>query len=424
MEEIVADLHVEREALDQFSSRKTLRGGVMEQALSGTRVLDLTHYIAGPYCTKLLADSGADVIKIEKPGEGDGARRMGPFFQDEPHPEKSGLFLYLNTSKRGITLNLDTETGRKLLKEMAKEADVVVESFSPGVMAGWDLSYEALESINAKLVMTSVSNFGQTGPYRDYKSPHIVTCAIGGWTQTAGDQTRERPQAGGWVTHYVTGIIAATGTLSALFYRNETGIGQYVDISAMEAMSPIMVYPTVYYSQTGQVEARPCNRFPNVIVPCKDGYIGLNLLTQSQWELLCAFVGMPELLENPDYAYGPSLLEHSEEVLSKLAPWFLDKNANDVFHEGESWRIPFALLPTTREIMEFPQHKERGFFVDVDHPATGKVTYPGAPFKMSETPQQISCHAPLLGEHNEEVYCKELGYSRNDLVRLSELGVI
>lgn len=396
----------------------------MEQALSGIRVLDLTHYIAGPYCTKLLADYGADVIKIEKPGEGDGARRIGPFFRDEPHPEKSGLFLYLNTSKRGITLNLGSETGRKIFREMVKGVDVVVESFSPGIMAGWGLDYEALQKINPGLVMTSVSNFGQTGPYRDYKSTHIVTCAIGGWTQTAGDETRERPQAGGWLTHYVTGIIAATGTLTAIFYRNETGIGQYVDISAMEAMSPITVYPTVGYSYIGITEYRICNRFPFVIVPCKDDYIGLNVLTQSQWELLCAFVGMPELLEDPDYAYGLPLMEKWGEVEDRLTRWFSDKNANEVFHEGESWRIPFALVPTTKEILEFPQHRERDFFVDVDHPATGEITYPGAPFKMSETPWEVKRHAPLLGQHNEEVYCQELGYSKDDLLKLHQMAII
>ena len=172
----------------------------MEQAISA-RVLDLTHYMAGPYCTKLLADYGADVVKIEKPGEGDRVRRVGPFFNDEPHPEKSGLFLYLNTNKRAITLNLETQTGREIFKELVKDADVVVENFHPGVMAAWGLDYQALEEINPGVVLTSVSHFGQTGPYRDYRSSHIVNCAMGGWTNTAGDETGVRPQAGGEVSH-------------------------------------------------------------------------------------------------------------------------------------------------------------------------------------------------------------------------------
>jgi len=395
----------------------------MEQPLSA-RVIDLTHYIAGPYCTKLLADYGADVIKVEKPGEGDGARRMGPFLHDVPHRERSGLFLYLNTNKRGITLNLDTEKGRKLFKGLAAQADVVVESFRPGVMAGWGLDYPALEKINPRLVMTSVSNFGQTGPYRDYLSPHIVTCAVGGWTNTAGDQTRPRPQAGGWLTHYVTGLAAATGTLAALFHRNAKGVGQHVDIGAMEAMSPIMVYPTVGYSYAGEVEWRICNRFPFVIVPCKDGYLGLNMITQNQWELLCNFVGMPDLIENPDYAYGLSLMEKWEEVQSRIAPWFADKVAEDVFHEGQSWRIPFALVPTSKEILDFPQHRERGFFVQMDHSEVGKVTYPGAPFKMTEGSHEIRRPAPLLGQHNREIYCEQMGCTAGDLVRLVQLGIV
>lgn len=395
----------------------------MDQAISA-RIIDLTQYVAGPYCTKLLADYGGDVVKIEKPGAGDGARRMGPFFQDDPHPEKSGLFLNLNTNKRGITLNLDTHTGRKLFKEMVKQADMVVESFSPGVMASWGLDYPELEKINPGLVMTSVSNFGQTGPYRDYKSTNITNCAIGGWTHTAGDETNVRPQAGGWTTHYVTGTVAAIGALSALFHRNETGIGQHVDISSMEAISPITIYPTVHFSYAGVKEFRIGNRFPYVILPCKEGYIGMNLLTQDQWELFCNFIGMGDLTENPEYEYGLPLMEKWEEVQAKIAPWFADKMPEDVFHEGQAWRIPFALVPNSREILGFPQHEERGFFVGVEHPSTGKITYPGAPFKMSQTPWEIRRSAPTLGQHNEEIFCGELEYSKTELVQLFSLGVI
>ena len=395
----------------------------MDQAISA-RIIDLTHYIAGPYCTKLLADYGGDVVKIEKPGEGDGARRMGPFYHDDPHPEKSGLFLNLNTNKRGITLNLGTHTGRELFKELVKEADIVVESFSPGVMASWGLDYPALEKINPGLVMTSVSNFGQTGPYRDYKSTHLINCAIGGWTHTAGDETNVRPQAGGLITHYITGTVAAIGTLTALFHKNETGAGQHVDISSMEALSPTMIYPTVHYSYAGVKEFRIGNRFPYVILPCKDGYIGINLLTHDQWESFCNFIGMPELLENPEYEYGLQLMEKWEEVQAKIAPWFEDKEAEDVFHEGQIWRIPFALIPTSKEILEFPQHKERDFFVNAWHPSTKNLTYPGAPFKMRGTTWGIRHSAPLLGQHNEEIYCRELGYSKTELVQLFALGVI
>jgi len=190
-----------------------------DQALSGVKVLDLTWYIAGPYCTKLLASSGAEVLKIEKPAEGDPARRIGPFLGDDPHPEKSGLFLYLNTGKRSITLDLKTGAGKGIFKELAREADLVVESFSPGTMARLGLEYETLEKLNPRLVMTSISNFGQNGRYRDYRSAHLVHNAAGGWMYSIGEPHREPLQVGGWVAYYVAGVSAAVATAAALYHQ-------------------------------------------------------------------------------------------------------------------------------------------------------------------------------------------------------------
>jgi CoA:oxalate CoA-transferase len=178
----------------------------MDQALSGIRVIDLTWYIAGPYCTKLLADYGADVIKIERPGSGDPARRMGPFLNDEPHPEKSGLFLHLNTNKRGITLNLKTETGKNIFRDLVKKADILVESFSPRVMPSLGIDYKALEKINPKLVMTSISNFGQKGPYRDFKGSELIFQGFGGYMYLVGTSDREPSKKAGNVIQYQLGV--------------------------------------------------------------------------------------------------------------------------------------------------------------------------------------------------------------------------
>ena len=205
-----------------------------EQALSDVKVLDLTWHIAGPYCTKLLADYGAEVIKVEKPEEGDPTRRMAPFFKDDPHPEKSGLFLHLNTNKKGITLDLKSATGKKIIKELVSKVDILVESFSPRVMPSLGLDYQTLEQINPKLVMVSISNFGQSGPYRDFKASEIVEYAMGGEMYSTGIADREPLKLGGNVTQYQAGTVAAVATVGALYAAEFQGTGQHVDVSIME----------------------------------------------------------------------------------------------------------------------------------------------------------------------------------------------
>lgn len=197
----------------------------MEMALSDIKVLDLTWYIAGPYCTKLLADYGAEVIKIEKPGCGDPARRMPPFFKDDPDPEKSGLFLHLNTNKRSITLNLKTEAGKDIFKKLVKKADIVVENFSPRVMSSLGLSYAELEKINPMIVMTSISNFGQAGPYRDFKASELVLSAMGSAMRSCGQPDREPLKLYGNVLQYQSGAVSAVATMGTLFGARTMGEG-------------------------------------------------------------------------------------------------------------------------------------------------------------------------------------------------------
>ena len=395
-------------------------------ALSDVKVLDLTRYIAGPYCTKLLADHGAAVIKIERPGEGDGARRLGPFLDDDPDPEKSGLFLYLNTNKRSITLNLKAETGVKVFKELVREADVVVESFRPGVMARLGLDYDTLEKVNPRLVMTSISNFGQRGLYRDYKAAHIVESALAGWLYVVGEPDREPVQTGGWLTHYVAGVVAAMGTMTALYHQRQTNLGQHVDVSIREAAIPIATVLTTMYSYLGTDRKRVGNVFflaGGFIVPCKDGYVGVQAYTMAQFDLLCRFIGMPEMAEDPKLKTVHGLRDHAREVSEKMAPWFRDKSRDEVFHAAQEWGIPFGLIPTTEDLVNSPHLKARGWFTEIERPAMGKVTHPGGPFKMGGTPWGIKRAPPLVGEDNEEIY-QRLGYARDDLVRMREDGII
>ncbi len=396
----------------------------MKQALSGIKVLDFTRSIAGPYCTKLLADYGAEVIKVEPSGEGDPARRIGPFPGDEPDLDKRGLFNYLNANKKGLTLNVETDTGAALFKKLVEKTDVLVENFAPNVMLGWGLDYRTLEKINPGLIMTSISDFGQTGPYKDFTGPDIVAQAMGGWMYSGGTPDREPLIPGGSLSGYIGGLNGAVATMTAVFFRNQTGVGQHVDISIQESLLSTNGYLLVAYSYLGELIPRSGSPYPYTILPCKDGYIGLNILTQSQWEMLCHFMGMPELIEDARYEDGRGRAEHREELTATIRPWLMQKGREELFYEGQEWRIPFCLVPAVDELLAFPQHRKREYFIKVDHPKTGKVTQPGAPFKMSETPWRMRRPAPMLGEHNEEVYLNYLGYEKEDLIRLVEGGII
>ena len=397
-----------------------------DKALSGIKVLDLTHYIAGPYCTKLLADYGAEVIKIERPGIGDGSRRLGPFYGDDPHPEKSGFFLYLNTNKMGITLNLKSKAGLKIFRELARDTDILVENFSPGVMGRLGLDYESLEKINPHLVMTSISNFGQSGPYRDFKSSELVADAMGGWMTVIGDPERNPLKPGGSQAQFVGGLFGAVGTMTAFFGREEKGIGQHIDISLMEAVLYIQMNITSTYSYHEHITKRAGNFVwppPGSILPCKDGYIGVIAVTTSQWEALCDWMERPDLKEDPNFLTSVDRTENYDLLMANLIPWLAEHDAEELFREGQKRRIPFAIPAWSEMLLASPHLKERGYFVEVDHPVTGKVIYPGAQVKMGDLPYELK-PAPLLGEHNGEIYGDRLGYSKEGLVKLREQGVI
>jgi len=404
-----------------------------EQALSGVKVLDLTWYIAGPYCTKCFADYGADVIKVERPDGGDIARRMGPFPGDIPHPEKSGLFLHVNTNKKGITLNLKTKTAKEIFKELIKGTDILVESFSPRVMPTLGLDFETLEKINPKLVMTSISNFGQTGPYRDFKATEIIQYAMGGAMECTGIPEREPARLGGTVVQFQAGNVAAAAAMGALMAGKLQGVGQYLDISIMETqLGTIDRRRTIQvgYAYSG---SSPYERgkdmgmgiLPIGIFPCRDGYVQM-LSFVRWWPRLVKMLDMPELLSDPRFAKKDDFFnpERKDEFEAILLPWLLDHTKQEVTELAQAARIPVTPINTPKDVVENPHFKERDFFVEIDHPAAGMFKYPGAPFRSEDNKWLIRGPAPLLGQHNEEIYCGMLGYSREELVQLREMNII
>jgi len=400
-----------------------VKGEKPDRALAGLVVLDLSENISGPYCTKLMADYGAEVIKVEKPGLGDVARRAGPFPNDQPDGEKSGLFLFLNTNKKSITLNLGSADGARIFKRLIPGADILVENFQPGVMAGLGFGYEALAEINPALIMTSISYFGQWGPYRNFQGSDIIAQAMGGLMWLTGEAEREPLKLPLSQAEFQAGLNAAVATLCAVYFRDETGEGQQIDVSVQEAVASILEASVTTYSYSGFIRGRMGARHhlqcPSRVMATKDGFI--HVQAGANWDHLAAFLETPQLME-PRLA---SILRyhHADEIEGLIQPWLEKHEAKEAFATAQEWRIPFALVLGIDELMADPQYQARGFFQEIDHPIAGRLTYPGAPFRMSQTPPQMG-RAPLLGEHNEEIYGQRLGLSTGDLARLKENGVI
>ncbi len=401
-----------------------------EQALAGVRVLDLTQAIAGPYCAKLLADYGADVIKIERPGLGDRARRMGPFHRDRVHPERSGLFWHLNSNKRSVTLNLKSATGRRIFLELLDGAGVVVESFAPRVMPSLGLDYETLSARRSSLVMTSISNFGQTGPYRDYKSAEIVTYAMAGPMHGTGLPEREPLKLGENVIQYQVGSAAAAATAIALWEAEVSGRGDHLDVSLFRAQASSQDRRTtmlIGFQYTGEtMDRKPAGVSPGVGVrPCADGYVNIMGATL-RFPTLLKMMGQTELLDDPRFKDDMARAQPgaSEEFDTYYIPYLMQYTKRQLFAMAQAHHLPSGPLYDSSDLLSDPHFRERGFWPSVEHPGAGPVEQPGRPFVMGETPWRLQRRAPGLGEHTEDVLSGILGYSRRDLVRLRQLGVV
>ena len=402
----------------------------MIQALADVKVLDLTHYVAGPYCTKLFADYGADVIKIEKPGEGDGARKMGPFAGDDPHPEKSGLFFNLNTNKKSVTLNLKTQTGKKIFRDLVKEADILVENFSPRVLPDLGLGYKVLEDLNPRLVKTSISNFGQTGPYRDFKATELVLFAMGPHMFSEGEPDREPLKFPGFKSQYLAGTYAAGVTMGAFFGARTAGEGQEVDISIMECLSapPEGAGRLMVYEFCNEDLKRDGHRkegwYPYGYFPCKDGLILIYGFLPAFWPRVAKWMDMPELMQDPRFIDPMARPLHHGDFEAILYEWLAERTQQDLIRSAQAQKIPVSPVYRIDEVLKDPQFNARNAFVEIDHPVMGKITCPGLPFTLPEVATQPQKPSPLLGQHNHEVYGGILGYSEKDLIRLRERGII
>ena len=417
-----------------------------ELLLGGFRVLDLTDE-KGLLCGKMLGEMGADVIKIERPG-GDAARNIGPFYKDTPHHEKSLFWFFTNLYKRGITLNLETSDGREIFKRMVKDADFVIESFEPGYMESLGLGYTDLEKINPRVIMTSITPFGQTGPYAHYKTTDIVGVSMGGWVRTSGEIGGPPNRLSYPQFYFLGGLHGAAGSMTAHYYRELTGEGQYVDVSCQEAVVlSLMVVAEIYdmfkYSYRGMggnyAGARPDGSilFSRIMFPCKDGHVFSFVTGASQAGMVVSSKILVEMankeglaLELSDYPWQEiDAATISQEELSRItdciAAFMKRKTKAELFDAAINRGVLLCPINTVQDVVESVQLESRGFWQMVEHPELVEaIKYPGPPIRLSENVRPAPRRAPLVGEHNDDIYVNELGFSREQLASLKISGII
>jgi CoA:oxalate CoA-transferase len=400
------------------------------QALSNVKVLEFSDFVSGPYCGKLLANTGAQVIKVEKPGLGDNARSWGPFPDNIPHSEKSGLFLFLNTNKSGITLNVETASGLKIFKELLKWADVLIEDHSIKEMQALGLSYTAVKKINPSLVMTSITPFGQTGPFKNYKGNDLIAShssseAFGNPDEGVKDPPSFPPlKVANHAADFMSGLAAAACTLGALIGRKNNRRGQHIDLSRQEALASITRQQLAYYSVMEENPSREFGRkkFGGFLYPCKDGYVVIWI--GPHYHLVVKMMGDPDWSKEEMFANPLLRNNYIVELNQLITAWTLEHTAEEINSLALEHGVPCSLVRSVEDLAADEQLAFRNFWLEIDHAAAGKIKYPGAPFKLSATPAAIERPAPLLGEHNEQVYCKMLHYSREQLVRMRQGGII
>ncbi len=400
----------------------------MAGPLEGIHILDLTRNVAGPYATKLLADFGADVIKAE-PLDGDPSRRSGPFFEDDPNAEKSALFLHLNTSKRSITLDPSTRAGAGLVRRLARNADIVIEDFAPGQAEAWEFGWTELSEGRDDLVMASITPFGQSGPYRDYRGSEITLEAIGGPMLVTGHREKEPLKLGGHAAHYHAGAAAALAVMLARLRVEMGGEGDYIDLSVYECQAGFRDRRTPFLmaaAYTGFTRRRPLagTRMASGVRPCADGYV--NVLAGRDRAALLEMIGREDLLDHPDIEKQPTAMppELVEEIEGAYLAWLMQHSKREVIEQAQSRSMLSGAILTMEDLITDPHYRDRGVWDTIDHPATGPVEYPGRPMIMSASPRPQPRRAPLLGEHNVEVYVDQLGLTRGELTLLRAQGVI
>lgn len=394
------------------------------QALEGIRVLDLTRALAGPFCTLMLGDYGADVIKIEIPGSGDDTRHWGPPFIGE----ESAYFLSINRSKRSLTLNLREQRAKEIFLKLAEESDVVVENFTPGVMGRFGLDYDAVREANAKIIYCSISGFGQDGPYRDRPAYDQIMQGVTGLMSITGEPDGEPQKIGIAVTDIGAGMWSAFAIMAALRHRDQRGEGQYIDISMMDAQVSWLTYQAGYYFANGKPPQRMGAAHPTLVpyqaFMCLDGkYINVAVGSERIWERFCQAIHREDLKDNPEFATNGDRVRSRSTLVPLLQEYFLTRPVDEWVADLHAATVPCGPINDLADVFSDPQVLARQMYLEMPHPTLGSIKQTGLPIKFSVTPGSFQRHPPLLGEHNGEILAG-LGYTEDDIQRMKEESII
>jgi formyl-CoA transferase len=392
--------------------------------LTGIRILDLSRVLAGPYCTMLLGDLGAEVIKVERPGTGDDTRAWGPPFA----AGESAYYLCANRNKKSITVNLKSATGQEIIRRLARLSDVLVENFKVGELTELGLGYDQLRTLNPGLVYCSITGYGQTGPDSDLPGYDFIIQGRGGVMSITGEPDGEPMKVGVAVVDITAGLFAANAIQAALLARVRTGCGQAIDIALLDAQVAWLANVASNYLVSGQRPGRFGNGHPTIVpyqsFRARDGFFCLAVGNDRQWQKLCRMLARPELVTDPRFATNPARVQHRNELIAVLQEIFLTQDIAFWLREIAAAGIPCGPVQAIDQVFADPQVLARGMLWTVPHPAAGEVRLVGSPLKLSETLVTCRTHPPLLGEHTDEVLTSLLGYSLEEAARLRAEGII
>ncbi|NLI75113.1 MAG: CoA transferase [Candidatus Riflebacteria bacterium] len=395
----------------------------MTGPLTGIVVVDMTRVLAGPFCTMLLADMGAEVIKIERPEGGDDSRAFGPFVHGE-----SAYFMSINRGKKSATLNLKRPEGQELLLELVRKADVLVENFKPGVMDRLGLGYDALARVNPRLVYAASSGFGQTGPYSDRPAYDLIIQGMGGLMSITGPDADQPTKVGSSIADIFAGVFTAIGILAALYSREKTGRGQLVDVGMLDCMVAILENAVARHVATGQDPQPIGNRHPSIApfatFTTADGSLNIACGNDDLWRKFCALADVPALTEDPRFATNPLRVQHSSELEIEMNKALARRTTADWLGLLQAKGIPCGPINSISQVLNDAHVLARKMLVEVVHPTAGSMKIPGVPIKFSETAAEVLGPAPTLGQHNADIWGTRLGRPPETVGHLKEQGVI
>lgn len=393
------------------------------QPLEGIKVLDMSRTLAGPYCTMLLGDQGAEVIKIEQPGKGDESRRFTP----PTWNGESCYYLSSNRNKRSVTVNLKSEKGKEIIYKLAKEADVLVENYRTGTMDKLGFGYEKMKEMNPKLVYCSISGFGRTGPEKNRAGYDLLLQGFGGLMSVTGEPDRGPSKAGMSIVDLSTGLFAVYGILTALFAAQKTGKGQFVDVSLLDGQISLLNYLATGYLATGKPAGRMGAAHPSIVpyqaFRAKDMNIILAVANDGLWVKCCEAFGWNDLLEDSRFQKNIDRVAHRNEIVSIISERLITMESKAIFEKMDKAGVPCGPIHTIDQIVNHPQVAAREMMIEIEHPIVKNLKVPGFPIKLSETPAKVRYHPPLLGEHTEEVL-QELGYTSDEIQRFKNENVV